>query len=196
MLIDDPLDAILARYAPAEPMPARARRRYSPRFAVAEWESFYPTFRIRRPAVSPLGLIPGDGIGDCLEPMLEGEGYALFDPAMRADDGDLVLIAWHPEFIERMIEHGRRDPTWTPPLNADGKFPRLAAKILRHGDGRLWITCRQYGFPLETTSRVLGVCRHLEIDGRPVYGSLTQRQRFMRAWALNIIRPWREHYHG
>ncbi|HEX7080046.1 MAG TPA: hypothetical protein VF329_03435 [Gammaproteobacteria bacterium] len=199
--IRDHAGDILRKFpAPAEPLPPRPEALYSPRYAPLEFERFAPRFRIRRPAYDRAGLIVARGVegGDSLSPLIptEASAFAVFDPSIAADDADLVLIRWHDDFARRIVNGFESEApevrdSWIRRYAADGKFTNLALKVLRHGGGRLWVTCRQYGFRLEDVGRVLGVCVALELDGVPAYGTASKARRFMHAWANNLTHPWR-----
>lgn len=139
-----------------------------------EFEATIADWELRAPAAQVDGLIPGLGNGSgCLEPLLPGRSAAraYFDPGLAARDGDLVLVRVREGFLQRMAEAGASDAAWSAANAPDGWLPNLWVKLLRHGPGGHWLLSRDVAVPLDVAGELLGVCRHIEIDGRPAYGS-------------------------
>lgn len=193
LAIHDAASELIERYGePVPPLPARPDRTYSYRFGRLELERW--EFRLRKPAVSVEGMIHCTVRGDCLEPVLSGELRMAFDPRLAADDGDLVLIRWHDDYLDRLVHHVEhaspewRD-RWMRVYAPNGEHPNCAVKVLRHDRGRHWVTWNQGGVPLDGNATVLGVCRYAEDEhGRPLGGSYGPWGRFFREWALEFGR--------
>jgi hypothetical protein len=158
------------------------RRNGTFRFNVAdEWSMVIAQlergeYRLRAPAVSIRGLCgPFNGRGACLEPLKREGDLAWIDPMMPAEDGDFVIVQWHPDTLRGIIERGRRKPEW---LAMYGENPGdLATKWLRRNGNDFWLVCRESMIPLGASpfsggeNKILGVVRYVARNGVPLYGS-------------------------
>jgi hypothetical protein len=132
-------------------------------------------YRLRQPAASKDGLVgPFHGRGECLVPLMH-ENLVWIDPAMPAEDGDLVIVQWHPDTLRGIIERGRRKPEWVAMY---GENPsNIATKWLRRIGSEYWLVCKSACLPLAANpfyggeNKILGVARYIERRGVPIYGS-------------------------
>ncbi len=132
-------------------------------------------YRLRAPTATTAGLVPFRGRGDCLVPLLH-EDIVWIDPTMPAEDGDLVIVQWHPDTLRKIIERCRDKPEWVATY---GENPGdIATKWLRRNGNDYLLVCRQSLLPLSASpfwggeNRILGVVRYIERNGRgPLYGS-------------------------
>ncbi len=154
-------------------------------------------FRLRSPASSTSGLLHGfSDKGVCLEPLLEGRCEAWFDPELAPTEGDLVLVEYTDEWIQRVRESVERSSAdyreaWLSTDCVDGEMPRFAAKLYVERAGVPFLLCKDYAIPLDRVGAVRGVCRHVTVDGVPAYGSRDDDRRnrrvFLTAIAVSIV---------
>jgi hypothetical protein len=167
--------------SPIEPLPCRAGATFDPLNAPAEFVALCERFKVRRPTRHPERLIKTSGKGWCLEPLLSSERTAIyFDTSIPADDGDIVIVRCSDKYMQALLESVSAETeewrvNWMSTYTLNGEVTNSAMKILRHGRGHRWITCNQHSFPLDFHGTVLGVVRHIEVDGKPVFGSLPRR---------------------
>lgn len=144
-----------------------------------EFTALSRAFRIRKPATTRAGLARGTGVGSCMLPLL-GDGSAWFDRELTPQRGDLVLVECHDEWVARLrasiscassdLREAFRQETM------DGEPPRYVAKLYTVRDGKPRVVWNAGGVALERIGKVIGVARHIEVDGVPVYGSHDPRR--------------------
>jgi hypothetical protein len=180
-----------ADFRPVEPLPSRPSATFDPLNAPAEFVTLCERFKVRKPTKHPDRLIKTSGRGGCLEPLLSSERAAVyFDTSIPADDGDMVIVDCSDRYMQALIESVMAESAewranWIATYAPNGEIPNGAIKILRHGYGKRWLTCNQTTFPLDFQGTILGVVRHIEVDGTPVFGSLPRRA--PRPWWLYTI---------
>jgi hypothetical protein len=114
---------------------------------------------LRAPAASTQGLCgPFRGVGDCLSPVSEPGDLKWVDPKMSAEDGDLVLVGWHPRVLAGIVKRGSRDADW---LAMYGHSPGpIATKMVKHCGGEIYLTTRESALELGA-NKILGVVRKI-----------------------------------
>src|SRR5690606_15571368 len=127
---------------------------------VAEFALAARTFRLRAPS-DDAGLVPVIGEGDCLAPLVLDGDVLHFDPAIPAEDGDLVLVLYQPDDARQSF-------------GANWQGHVLLTKVLRHAFGHSLLVTATGAGPLTTKQTILGVCRRIERNGVALYTESTQ----------------------
>jgi hypothetical protein len=111
------------------------------------------TYRPRAPISSPENLVRIVAKGACLEPVHSAHtSIVSIDPALRATDGDVVLVEFDEPTRALIADDWQRHPG-----NRIGdEPPRRALKLLRHVFGQRVLLCRTGAFLLGG-SKILGV---------------------------------------
>lgn len=118
-------------------------------------------FRLRAPSVDGAGLVPVLGEGDCLAPLVRDGDVLYFDPALAAEDGDVVLVAYRADDARQAF-----GDNWGGHL--------LFTKLLRHVFGHALLVTAEGAGPLTPRQTILGTCRRIERNGRALYTESTQ----------------------
>jgi hypothetical protein len=157
----------------------------TPEQAQSEFAAIAETFKLRDPSTAVGRMIVGTGKGVCLEPLLPERARIWFDPTVEAQDGDLVLIRYTDQWVQRLFEAAASaSPEWRTAWResdlVDGELPRFACKVLRIVNGAQWVLWKDAAIPLRgkhVVGSVVAVARHAELDGRPFLGCRSRHRR-------------------
>ncbi|HEX7080043.1 MAG TPA: hypothetical protein VF329_03420 [Gammaproteobacteria bacterium] len=130
-------------------------------------------FTLRDPAATTVGFYECVAGGRCLEPLVPDGARLWFDLDATARDGDIVLCTLDPAMVARM----RSDPRI---IELNGRPTRGGTYVKRLAwlFNAYYLTTKGSGCVIqdrpECRHHILGVLRHVEIDGVPARGSIAR----------------------
>jgi hypothetical protein len=108
--------------------------------------------------------------GYCLRPLTREGALSWIDPTLPAQDGDMVSVHIHEDEMAAIVERCAGMPGW---LSTYGSTPApTAMKILKRMGHRYYLMTNESCFELGK-NQILGVVRHLEIDGHAIGAART-----------------------
>jgi hypothetical protein len=127
----------------------------------------------RMPAESLGGLIPANGHGYCLAPVITNGARMWFDSSLEAEPGDIVLAEFHPTVIDRILRERADDAEFQQQYGDRAKRGELGRviKLLAEYRGRRYLVTHDSLTPLDGgqfgagpplgPSKILGVLRNI-----------------------------------